>query len=269
LYLDYIVATHEHEDHVGGLAGALNLANVGTVYCPVTSADTTAFSNFTNALAKLGKKITVPTPGTTFKLGDATVTILAPLSMEHDTNNNSIVLRITYGETSFLFTGDMERDEEQDILNSGRDISSTVLKVGHHGSENGSTYPFLREVMPKYAVISVGAGNSYGHPTDAVLSRLRDSGAEILRTDLVGDIIFRSNGKTVTYTTSKSGNSATSAPQEEEKAESYIINTNSKKFHYPTCGSVSQMSEKNKQSYTGSKSQLLAEGYSPCGTCKP
>ena len=111
-----------------------------------------------------------------------------------DTNNTSIVLKITYGSTAFLFTGDAEREVEQAILNRGADLSATVLKVGHHGSDTSTTYPFLREIMPEYAIISVGEGNSYGHPTDNNLSRLRDADVTVYRTDLNGDIFVTSDG---------------------------------------------------------------------------
>ena len=187
--LDYIVCTHAHEDHVGGLAGALNYAKVDVAYCPVKSYDSTAFKNFVKYLGNQGVSISVPSAGDTFTLGSASVTVLGPINPSDEPNNTSIVFRIVYGSTSFLFTGDAEREEEQDILDAGYSLSSTVLKVGHHGSENSTTYPFLREVMPQYAVISVGADNSYGHPTEETLSRLRDAGVTVYRTDMQGNII--------------------------------------------------------------------------------
>ena len=172
-YLDVIVATHVDADHIGGLSGALNYASVGTAYCPVTTGTTETFQSFVKYLAQRGKQITVPTAGATFTLGGAQVQILGPLRSAEDSNDNSIVLKVNFGATSFLFTGDAERAEEQDLLNAGVNLQSTVLKVGHHGSDTSTSYPFLRAVAPQYAVISVGAGNSYGHPTEAVLSRLR------------------------------------------------------------------------------------------------
>lgn len=126
--------------------------------------------------------------------------ILAVNTDSSNPNNTSIVLRIVYGDTSFLFTGDAEREVEQAILNRGTNINSTVLKVGHHGSETSTSYVWLREIMPQYAVISVGTDNSYGHPTEDVLSRLRDAEVKTFRTDLQGDIICVSDGTTVTFT---------------------------------------------------------------------
>src|SRR5690554_877203 len=208
-HLNYIVSTHPHEDHVGGLAGALNYATVGKAFSPVTTYDSRAFNSFVKYLNEQNVSITVPKPGNEFKLGSAAVKILGPVSTDSNANNNSIVLKITYGDTSFLFTGDAEREEEQDILAKGYDLNSTVLKVGHHGADTSTTYPFLREIMPGYAVISVGSSNSYGHPTENTLSRLRDADAKVLRTDMQGDIIFTSDGQNVTYTVQRNADADT------------------------------------------------------------
>lgn len=202
-YLDYIVATHGHEDHVGGLSGALNYAEVGTAYCSVTEYDSEAFEDFVKYLEQQDVEITIPAAGDSFELGTAAVEVLGPIHETDDANNMSLVLRVVYGDTSFLFTGDAEREEEQDILDAGYDLASTVLKVGHHGSENSTTYPFLREIMPAYAVISVGENNSYGHPTEAALSRLSDADVAVYRTDIHGTIICTSDGETVSFMTEK------------------------------------------------------------------
>lgn len=285
--LDYIIGTHAHEDHIGGIAGALNYATVKTTYCPVTDYDSKAFQNFKKAVENCGSAITVPKAGDSFTLGDAVCTILA-VNTGSDTNNTSIVLRIVYGGTSFLFTGDAERDTEQAILARGTDVHSTVLKVGHHGSDTSTGYLWLREVDPEYAVISVGKGNSYGHPTEAVLSRLRDAEVTTFRTDMQGDITCTSDGKKVTFSVSRNADAnvfgsigpnstqkETQVPKNDDATvvqpvgQSYILNTNTKKFHYPSCGSVKQMKESNKQFYTGSRNDVIAKGYVPCKKCNP
>lgn len=287
-HLDYVIGTHAHEDHIGGIPGALNFATVDMVYSPVTSYESKAFDNFKKAAEKRGSKLTVPKVGTSFMLGSAKCVVLA-VNTTDDTNNSSIVLRITYGKTTFMFTGDAEREVEQVILDRNGNLESTVLKVGHHGSETSSSYVWLREVMPEYAVISVGKDNMYGHPHDEVLSRLEDAGVKTFRTDLQGDIICTSDGKTVSFKPSKNANinvfdppsnnqSSTSKPEENKEPSqsendsaktTYILNTNSKKFHYPSCSSADQISDSNKKEFIGTRDELIKQGYSPCGRCDP
>lgn len=312
-YLDVIVATHVDADHIGGLSGALNYASVGTAYCPVTTGTTETFQSFVKYLAQRGKQITVPTAGETFALGGAQVQILGPLHRAEDSNDNSIVLKVSFGATSFLFTGDAERAEEQDLLNAGVNLQSTVLKVGHHGSDTSTSYPFLRAVAPQYAVISVGAGNSYGHPTEAVLSRLRDAGVTTFRTDMQGEITAVSDGQTINFSTAKNaaaetlanagagqnadqtggassvaqnagsgaltaaaiasvnagGGNADGAAGAGTTAGSYVLNTNSHKFHLPSCSSVDTISPKNRKDVNESRKQIIREGYAPCKRCNP
>ena len=324
-YLDVIVATHVDADHIGGLSGALNYASVGTAYCPVTTGTTETFQSFVKYLAQRGKQITVPTAGETFALGGAQVQILGPRHCAEDSNDNSIVLKVSFGATSFLFTGDAERAEEQDLLNSGVNLQSTVLKVGHHGSDTSTSYPFLRAVAPQYAVISVGAGNSYGHPTEAVLSRLRDAGVTTFRTDMQGEITAVSDGQTINFSTAKNaaaetlanagagqnadqtggvnsatqtagsgqntagaatagagaagaaaiapvnagGGNADGAAGAGTTASSYVLNTNSHKFHLPSCSSVDTISPKNRKDVNESREQIIREGYAPCKRCNP
>lgn len=202
-HLDYIVASHPDADHIGGLAGALNYATVDTAFCTTTQHDTKTFQNFVKYLNEQDKEITVPDAGDSFSLGKAECTILYPEKGQTRSDNTSIVLRIVYGDTSFLFTGDSMNNDEKDMLNSGYPIKSTVLKVAHHGSNSSSSYQFLYYVEPKYAVISVGGKNSYGHPTENVLSRLRDADVETFRTDMQGDIHCTSDGKTVSFDVEK------------------------------------------------------------------
>ena len=272
--LKLLVASHGHSDHVGGLSGALNYTKAETILCSVKAYDSSTFQSFEKYANQSGG-IRIPKVGDVYSLGSAEVEILGVNSERNDHNDTSIVLKITCGETTFLFTGDINRPAEQVILESGKNLSATVLKVPHHGSEYATTYPFLREVMPQYAVISAGAGNPYGHPTEATLSRLRDAGATVYRTDLQGDIYCISDGKTVTFTVEKNPgadvSSGTIVPSGSggSDAMSYILNINTMKFHYPSCSSVDSMSAKNKREYEGTREELISSGYDPCGRCHP
>ncbi len=298
-YLDWMVASHPDADHVGGLSGALNYASIGTALCSVTSYDTKTFKSFVKYLGKQGKSITVPQCGDTFYLGSASVTVVGPIRHSEEANNNSLVLKVDYGNTSFLLTGDAEEEEEKDIINTFSGLQSTVLKVAHHGSNASTSYRFLRTIEPEYAVISVGADNSYGHPTENTLSKLRDADVKTFRTDMQRDIICTSDGSSVSFRTEKNQdavtlkdaglgqnsyggyNSYTENTSEVERtvipadtatsstSGTYILNTNTKKFHYPECSSVRDMKEKNKQVFTGSREEVIANGYVPCKRCNP
>lgn len=195
--LDYIVASHADADHVGGLAAALNFATAENAFCTVTARDTKAFNDFLKYLTKQGVELTVPEAGSTYSLGDAEFTIVYPEPGVSYSDNTSLIIRVCYGETSFLFTGDAEYEDEQSAIASGMELKSTVMKIGHHGSNSSSSYSFIYAVEPECAVISVGADNAYGHPSEDALSRLRDAGVVVFRTDMQGDIHCTSNGKTV------------------------------------------------------------------------
>lgn len=196
--LDYMVATHPDADHVGGLSGALEYANVENFLSPTLESDTKTWSNLIVRLDNKKVNKIVPSAGDIFKIGTASAVILGPVTQGIDENNNSLVIKITNGEDSFLLTGDAEYNEESSIIYSRKDISSEVLKVGHHGSSHSTSDQFLDAVNPKYAIISVGK-NSYGHPTDEVVNKLKSRGIAVFRTDEKGHIVAISSGNGIVF----------------------------------------------------------------------
>ena len=271
-HLDYIVATHGHEDHIGGLSGALNYATVGVAFSPVTEYASQTFSNFVKYLGERNVEITVPSHGDVYSLGCASFKILGPVLEKPDTNNSSIIIKLTYGNTGFLFTGDAERESEQAVLDAGYDISADVLYIGHHGSDTSTIYPFLREVMPSHAVISVGAGNSYGHPHENTLSRLRDADVQVFRTDLQGDIVAMSDGRSILFSPERNDNVQTNPTGESRVSESDVLseplvgNVNSLKFHLPSC---SNLPAEHNRILFDDYDDAIKNNYEPCGSCKP
>lgn len=211
-FVDYVIATHPHEDHVGGIAAVLNAVPVDLILSPVLEWNTNVFDAVVRYADLQGAPMVLPDTGDVLHLGGATVTILHCWPEAWSTNDMSICLRIDYGETSFIFTGDAEYMAEYMMMDSGLPLSADVLKVGHHGSATSSTMEFLRAVDPTYAVISCGKGNSYGHPHESTLEALKSLDAQLYRTDLQGTIICVSDGKTISFSTERNTSTDLFAP---------------------------------------------------------
>lgn len=293
--LDYVIGTHPDADHIGGLDVIVYKYNCDTVIMPDYEKDTKTYQELVDVIHDKNMKITYPVVGEQYALGEAKFTIIAPNSNSYGGNANdySVAILLEYGKNRFLFTGDAEEASEAEMLTNGIDISADVYKVAHHGSRSASTQEFLNAVHPKYAVISCGEGNSYGHPHAEVLNRLRSMGVEVFRTDEQGSIIASSDGENITWNCSatdswqsgeqtesdrensedenpgdeNSGNAISDAVTSEQTT--YVLNTNTKKFHRETCGSVSQIKEENFQKVQTSREELEQSGYSPCKNCNP
>jgi beta-lactamase superfamily II metal-dependent hydrolase len=253
--------------------------NIGQVYMPRATTTTKTFEDVLLAVKDKGLKISTAKAGVTIlDQGSLKVNFVAPCGSNYeDLNNWSAVTRIQYGSTAFLLTGDAEAQSEEEMLASGVDLKADVLKVGHHGSSSSTTQAFLKAVAPKYAVISVGTGNDYGHPHQETLAKLANAGVQVYRTDLDGTVVFTSDG--INITVEKLGSTIKPrAPDTGSAVEpvapvtptggegGYIGNKNSKKFHLPSCSTLP--AEYNRV-YFKTRDEAVNAGYNPCKRCNP
>ncbi len=281
--LEYVIGTHPDADHIGGMDVILYHFYCEQVFLPDYEVDTKTYDDVIQTARNKNYSITCPEVAETYSLGKGEFTVIAPNDSDYgdNTNDYSIGLIFHYGDTSFVFTGDAE-EAEKDIANNGIDLSADVFKAGHHGSSNASSSQILDAVNPRYAVISCGEDNRYGHPHNETLERFRTRGIEVYRTDLQGTIIAYTDGERLWWSEEKSdfepedskngagGQGAWNSAeknQETEVSETYILNTNTKKYHLPDCSSAAKIAEKNKAASSASTQELEAQGYEPCGNC--
>ena len=263
-----MINTHPDADHCGGLTTVLNNFAVEEVWISKdTSKTTAAYKNFVAAISSEGLSAKKPNAGTVYTYEYLTLTVLYS-EVGSDSNNSSIVVMLEYGSFKFLFTGDVGSEVESKLVSSGTDLSCDVLKVGHHGSKYSSTASFLSATGADYGVICVGS-NSYGHPTTEALNRLSSASITVYRTDKNGNIVFSSNGSTLTLPdgSSVSGGSGSGAGTGSGDSGAsggtsttyYIGNTESKVYHLPTCSNLP----------SASKQTILysTTGYTACGVC--
>ena len=262
--LDAVICTHAHEDHVGGLPSVLAVYPTAAVYAPTKTYSSNIFDKFVYYTDQQSLTITIPEPGDSFTLGNVNLTVLGPVKSYPDPNNTSIVIMAEFGSTRFLFTGDMEKEAENDMLDywgEKYNWNCDVLKSGHHGSSTSSSYRLIYETDPEYIVISVGKDNSYGHPHRETVALYKDAGIPAFRTDELGHVIVTSDGSTVTMTWEKQN----AQPDDVEAVDiSYIGNKNSKKLHISTC---SGLPKAENQVTFDSYEAAIAAGYTPCSSC--
>ena len=276
--IDIVVATHPHDDHIGGMATVLNEFEVDKMYMPAKEHTTQSFENMLDAIEENNVELIPAKAGTNILTsGYISIDILSPVKESYSNlNNYSAVVKLTYNDTVFLFTGDAEQEVEESIISAG--IDADVLKVGHHGSETSSSNRFIEAVSPTVAVISCGLNNSYGHPDNITLQTLENAGAEVVATDINGNIIVQADmhKKIKVYKESVDIKRAMpSVPAETiEAAEDngrtratydartvYITRTG-KKYHREGC------------SYLKSKAEVTVDeakgrGLEPCSRCDP
>lgn len=273
--IDTFILTHPHEDHIGSAAKIVQNYPISTVYMTDATSRSRVYTSLIEELDAKKIKPIYPEPGDNFSIGKTAFTFLGPVETYDDLNSMSLVVRADFGSKSFLFTGDATDEAEKDMLTEGVNLQSDVLKVGHHGSRDSSTYVFLKAVNPVYSVISVGEGNDYGHPTDEALSRLNDVGSTLFRTDKSGTIIATCDGKNITWNTkgitstqehTDKGNGLVKDDDKVKYSSSYIGNKNSQVFHNKDCSSLPS---KENQIKFKIRQDAIDAGYRPCGRCNP
>ena len=250
--LKYAVATHPDADHIGGLPAAFHAADVKTLLSPIEKHGDSRFETLIKTAQEKAVPLVIPKAREILNLGNAQITVLSPIIQFADTNDLSLVLRLDYGETSFIFTGDASTAVERDLIARKSDIDADVLKVSHHGSNSGTSSDFVAAVSPQYAIISCA-----NMPSIEVLYALAEPSTLI--TAQKGNIIIHSDGTNLTAKCEK-----TSSPQTDQ----FVGNENSKVFHLSICDSVANMSEKNKR-YFDTIDQAESKGYRPCKNCSP
>lgn len=201
--LEVMVATHPHADHIGGLAAVLNAFRVEEIWTNGETQTTKTYNMFMSAVQAEGAQTHVGRRGDKISLGDLTLSVLSPVSVGGTTNNNSIVLSMSFGQVDFLFEGDAEQEAEARMVSAGLVPEVEILKVGHHGSRTASSASFLAKAKPEVAIYMAGVGNTYGHPHAETIAALQAIGATIYGTDVRGDIMVSTNGATYAVSTQR------------------------------------------------------------------
>lgn len=268
--VELIIASHPDEDHIGGLADVFNAFRVEKVIDNGIAKKTSTYTTYWEKVDLEDCDYEVNNYQT-ISWGGADLQILTGYRPNLEEDNASVIARLDTGNIEFLFTGDAGFTAEG--LLQG-DISAEILKVAHHGSYTSTGVSFLSRVAPKVAVISVGAGNTYGHPYPAVLSRIQAKGAAVHRTDLDGNIVIRTDGNNYSVSTSKSlpamvAPFVTPGPTPSPaNTGQYVGSKNSDKYHYPSCSGAAKIKDSN-EVWFDSEAEAIAAGYVPCKICEP
>lgn len=294
--LTYVISSHYDADHLNGIVGALSVYPCDMVLAADYTTDTRVYESFCEVVKERDIELVYPAMGDTYSLGDATFTVVCPDDYEYaDVNDNSVGIRLAYGENSFLILGDATVSMERKMMQSGLELDSDVYLASHHGSDGSTSQEFLEAVAPGAVVISAGVGNSYGHPAKRVMEEIKATGADLYRTDLQGVLSVVSDGVNLKWSqessadfgsgeevAGKTGAKADAAAVQNEDTVSaqdtqtvewedadYVLNRNTKKFHLPSCSSAADISVENAADFAGSREDLIDAGYEPCKRCNP
>ena len=203
--IDYMIISHQHDDHMSGAIKLIEHYKVDNIMMPKLSdinfVDSLTYMNLINMIGENDVNPIAIESGYSFELGSAKVEVLAPLKQDKELNNMSAIIKVTYGENSFIFQGDSEEKIENQLLNFNIDVSADLIKIGHHGSKTSTNETYLNEVDPDFAIISCGSDNSYGHPNKNILNKLEDHGITTYVTALDGNIVATSDGKNISIFT--------------------------------------------------------------------
>lgn len=207
--IDYLVATHPHSDHIGGMSEIIKNVDIKNIFMPRLSLENTPttnlYANFLDSVKNSSAKVKLVDKAENFSFEGISFEILSPCIQYNDLNNMSIIIKLTYKDTKFLFMGDAEKEVEQDLANKNIDLTCNVLKVGHHGSSTSTTEEFLERVTPQIAVISCGEDNRFGHPNKETIEILNKYKVIAKRTDINGNIVINSNGSKISVNVEKGG----------------------------------------------------------------
>lgn len=280
--LDYVLISHFDEDHLAGAIGALYKFPVETLITADYETDSSIYDSYKEAVEEKGYVPVHPSLGDTFSLGSGSFRIISPVSYGHeDENQDSVGIILENGSDRFFIGGDIGLEGEKEILEAGVDIQADVMLMNHHGSH--VSREFFQAVNPSWAVISCGAGNSYGHPRQDTVELIQEFQVPLFRTDKQGTITAVSHGQGITfdqepcndYTPGDSTQGEEDTLEDTRTALSnstredcdYILNIHTKKIHLPDCSSVKTMDEDNMAFYKGDEDAFLSRGYTPCGNC--
>jgi competence protein ComEC len=272
--LDVLVSTHPHADHIGGLSGVLDAVPVGRVIDSGKVHTSKTYEGYLEKILERDIPFALGRTGSSFALGPATVKILWPTeNLSDNLNDCSVVVRVIYGRFSAFLAGDIEAGSEQALVSRNLLSPAVVLKAAHHGSDTSTNSAFLAVLRPAIAIISAGAGNSYGHPAAGVLARLKASGAKVHRTDLDGTVSVKTDGESWQVDTRQDGESkaAAAAPAPSPAGgtgQKYYGSRNSDVFHYPWCKHAASIKPANLRVFN-SRQEAIDKGYRPCKVCKP